>query len=192
MNIIKILLGLLLLRRRSLRGLVFWAFRLSFWSVVLSAAVRVVRNRLGPKGPVSFSAQQSGWTMPGVDATLSSRTVSSFADEPLNAGATVQQRDDIQPKSFTTTENALDEMKIAPPNEDATDDLLLEADADFQPRWIKGDGSSDCPIDFPVKAKASSLIYHSPESQHFLVTIPDVCFASVEDAEAAGYRAPKR
>ena len=36
------------------------------------------------------------------------------------------------------------------------------------------------------------MIYYVPESGHYDRTIPDVCFASEIDAEAAGYRAPRR
>ncbi len=192
MKITRILLGLLLLRRRTLPGLLFWVFRLGLWSIVLSAAVRVVRNRLGISSPASFPAHQSGWTMPAADATRSTETVSRFASEEVNIGTIMQQPDELQQDESTSTETPLYETKIVPPNDDETAGSPFEPDPDFQPRWVKGDGSSDCPIDFPIKAKASSLIYHSPESQHFLVTVPDVCFASIEDAEAAGYRAPKR
>lgn len=62
----------------------------------------------------------------------------------------------------------------------------------IDPDWIRGDGSQDCPESHPVKAKASSMIYYLPESGHYGLTTPDVCFASELDAEAAGYRAPRR
>jgi hypothetical protein len=32
-------------------------------------------------------------------------------------------------------------------------------------------------------------IYHVPGSRYYAVTDPEECFATVEDAEAAGYRA---
>ena len=62
----------------------------------------------------------------------------------------------------------------------------------IDPDWVRGDGSNDCPDSHPVKAKASSMIYYVPESGHYDRTIPDVCFAEDIDAEAAGYRAPRR
>jgi hypothetical protein len=67
-------------------------------------------------------------------------------------------------------------------------DLALLIDPD----WIRGDGSHDCPDSHPVKAKVNSMIYYVPESGHYDRTIPDVCFAADIDAEAAGYRAPRR
>lgn len=62
----------------------------------------------------------------------------------------------------------------------------------IDPDWVRGDGSHNCPESHPVKAKASSMIYYVPESGHYDRTIPDVCFASEVDAEASGYRAPRR
>lgn len=81
--------------------------------------------------------------------------------------------------------------KVAEPvettDEDADPDLAL-----IDPDWVRGDGSHECPESHPVKAKASSMIFYVPESGHYDRTIPDVCFATEIDAEAAGYRAPRR
>ncbi len=62
----------------------------------------------------------------------------------------------------------------------------------IDPDWVRGDGTGECPDSHPVKAKASSMIYYTPESGHYERTIPDVCFAGEADAEAAGYRPPRR
>jgi trigger factor len=56
---------------------------------------------------------------------------------------------------------------------------------------IEGDGSHDCPSTHPIKGNASSKIYHAPGSGSYDRTIPEVCFATEEDATAAGYRASK-
>jgi len=71
-------------------------------------------------------------------------------------------------------------------DEDPDPDVIVDPD------WVRGDGSHDCPASHPVKAKASSMIFYLPESGHYGLTIPDVCFASELDAESAGYRAPRR
>ena len=71
-------------------------------------------------------------------------------------------------------------------DEDPDPDVIIDPD------WVRGDGGSECPDSHPVKAKASSMIYYTPENGHYERTIPDVCFASDRDAEAAGYRAPRR
>jgi hypothetical protein len=57
---------------------------------------------------------------------------------------------------------------------------------------VAGDGSHDCPDGFPIKGNASSMIYHRPGQSSYERTIPEFCFASAADAEAAGYRPPRR
>ena len=51
------------------------------------------------------------------------------------------------------------------------------------------DGS--CPPSAPVKVSKSG-IYHIPGERDYAKTHAQSCFASAQDAEAAGYRAPKR
>lgn len=55
-------------------------------------------------------------------------------------------------------------------------------------RWVRGDGSHDCPEAYPIKGNASSRIFHVPGSSSYAQTIPELCFATEEDAVAAGYR----
>ncbi len=56
---------------------------------------------------------------------------------------------------------------------------------------VAGDGTSECPSDFPVKGNASSHIYHEPGNSSYGRTIAELCFATAADAEAAGFRAPQ-
>jgi hypothetical protein len=51
------------------------------------------------------------------------------------------------------------------------------------------DGS--CPPDYPLKAKASSGIFHVPGGRFYERTHPDRCYANATDAEADGYRQSK-
>jgi len=57
---------------------------------------------------------------------------------------------------------------------------------------VPGDGSRECPSEFPIKGNASSRIYHSPGQASYANTIAEFCFATAEVAEAAGYRPPRR
>jgi hypothetical protein len=59
------------------------------------------------------------------------------------------------------------------------------------PWWVTPDDGS-CPLSHPVKAKASSGIYHVPGGQSYERTTPDRCYLSPAAAEADGYRAAKR
>ena len=59
-------------------------------------------------------------------------------------------------------------------------------------RSVPGDGTRDCPPDYPIKGNADSRIYHRPGDASYAATIAELCFASAEDAEAEGFRPRKR
>lgn len=51
-----------------------------------------------------------------------------------------------------------------------------------------------CPASHPIKGNRGSmgsLIYHVPGGRNYERTKPEACFATIEEAEAAGYRAPR-
>ena len=54
---------------------------------------------------------------------------------------------------------------------------------------VRGDGSHECPSDYPIKGNANSHIYHRPTDSSYESTIPEFCFATESDAKAAGFRA---
>lgn len=56
---------------------------------------------------------------------------------------------------------------------------------------VPGDGTAVCPPDHPIKGNASSMIYHQVGQASYERTVAEYCFASVEAAEAAGYRPPR-
>ena len=58
-------------------------------------------------------------------------------------------------------------------------------------RWIAPGENGTCPADFPIKAKASSGIYHVPGGRFFERTHADRCYADPAGAEADGYRRSK-
>lgn len=53
-----------------------------------------------------------------------------------------------------------------------------------------------CPEGYRIKGNATSrtgeLIYHMKHQDYYYRTEPEVCFATEEDAQAAGYRKSKR
>jgi hypothetical protein len=57
---------------------------------------------------------------------------------------------------------------------------------------VRGDGTANCPPEFPVKGNASSKIFHTTESRVYAQTIAELCFASAEAAQAAGYHPSKQ
>lgn len=135
------------------------------------------------------------------DETATSDTKSGAIVEPM---ADDVEMSDAELEAFAEriAEEVADGLSTAA-GEDAEADLANEAlasgDTAPEPQaaltertWVKGDGGHDCPEEFPVKAKASSQIYYVPGSNHYSVTIPDVCFKDEEAAVRGGYRAPKR
>ena len=53
---------------------------------------------------------------------------------------------------------------------------------------VAGDGSANCPSNYPIKGNGQSLIYHTPGQVSYRPTIAEFCFASPEAAERAGFR----
>jgi trigger factor len=56
---------------------------------------------------------------------------------------------------------------------------------------VEGTGEADCPEGYPIKGNATSMIYHLPGQGSYENTVPEICFATEEDAGNAGYRASK-
>ncbi len=57
---------------------------------------------------------------------------------------------------------------------------------------VPGNGTLVCPDKFPIKGNATSRIYHLPGQSSYEVTIPEICFATEDDAQAAGFRPRRR
>jgi hypothetical protein len=53
---------------------------------------------------------------------------------------------------------------------------------------IVGDGTANCPPDYPIKGNRQSRIYHRPGQVSYPLTVAEYCFASEVAAELAGFR----
>ena len=53
---------------------------------------------------------------------------------------------------------------------------------------VAGNGTADCPSEYPIKGNRQSRIYHQPGQVSYPSTVAEYCFASEEAAEAAGFR----
>lgn len=53
---------------------------------------------------------------------------------------------------------------------------------------IAGDGTVNCPPDYPIKGNRQSRIYHNPGQVSYPTTVAEFCFATAEAAEQAGFR----
>lgn len=56
---------------------------------------------------------------------------------------------------------------------------------------VPGDGTTECPEEFPVKGNDRSRLYHMPDGSAYARTKAEVCFRTPEAAERAGYRRAK-
>ena len=66
-----------------------------------------------------------------------------------------------------------------------------DAGTDVPQGAVRGDGTGECPEDYPIKGNATSKLYHSPGSPSYKRTVPEYCFATTEAAEAAGFNPTK-
>jgi len=61
----------------------------------------------------------------------------------------------------------------------------------FTGSWPLAGDRYPCPQSRPVKGNESSMIAHEPGDRYYTVTKPEQCFATMDDAEAAGFRPAK-
>ncbi len=59
------------------------------------------------------------------------------------------------------------------------------------PGAVRGDGGRVCPPIYPIKGNEQSMLYHLPDNPTYQGTIPELCFSTVEAAQAAGYSEAK-
>jgi len=107
-----------------------------------------------------------------------------LAIEPVEAIAEREQLEADAAAALTLADSAATEATTA---EAAT----AEAGPDLPEGAVRGDGTSECPEDYPIKGNATSKLYHSPGSPSYKRTVPEYCFASTEAAEAAGFNPTK-
>lgn len=71
-------------------------------------------------------------------------------------------------------------------------DAAPTADSGPATGWVDPTDDGECPDGYPIKAKASSKIFHSPGQMNYERTAPDRCYADAEAAQADGFRPAKR
>src|SRR5215217_1041074 len=93
-----------------------------------------------------------------------------LAIEPVEAIAEREQLEADAAAAMAMVDTAATE---APASETAA-----EAESDVPEGAVLGDGTGECPEDYPVKGNATSTLYHSPGSPSYKRTVPELCFAS--------------
>lgn len=123
-------------------------------------------------------------------------TGAELAIEPV---AAVEEREELEADAAAALETMaaaiVAEPAAAEPAaaEAATEAAATEAaeDDDVPEGAVRGDGTGDCPEDYPIKGNATSKLFHSPGSPSYKRTVPEFCFASTAAAEAAGFNPTK-
>src|SRR5215218_4902291 len=111
-------------------------------------------------------------------------TGAELAVEPVDAMA---EREQLEADAAAALEIAETAATEAPAAEAAE----AGAAADVPEGAVRGDGTGECPEDYPIKGNATSKLYHSPGSPSYKRTVPEYCFATTEAAEAAGFNPTK-
>jgi ribosomal protein S6 len=112
-------------------------------------------------------------------------TGAELAIEPVEA---IAEREELEADAAAAL--AMAETAAAATTE-VRDAAVAEAGPEVPEGAVRGDGTGECPDDFPIKGNATSKLYHSPGSPSYKRTVPEFCFASTEAAEAAGFNPTK-
>jgi small subunit ribosomal protein S6 len=107
-----------------------------------------------------------------------------LAIEPVEAIAEREQLEADAAAALAIADTAATEATTA-------ETTTAEAETDLPEGAVRGDGTGECPDDYPIKGNATSKLYHSPGSPSYKRTVPEYCFASTEAAEAAGFNPTK-
>ena len=153
---------------------------------------RVARSRARAEG------LRTGEPVEGADETddaeIADDTVAEAAPD-VDADVAEPSDDAQEPVSDETTEpdtsadaDESEESASAETTDEATaadaEEVELPAGAVAPPE----DGS--IPEGYPIKGNANSMKYHEPGGRYYDITIAEMFFDTVENAEAAGYEAP--
>lgn len=116
---------------------------------------------------------------------------SASPDESMEELAAIAAVDDEPMEDDLPETGAASTDEVTTPEAEADQLELGAADGTTPfPGSVAATGEG-CPDDHPIKGNADSKIYHQLGQSSYANTIPEVCFATAEDAEAAGFRASK-
>ncbi len=113
-------------------------------------------------------------------------TGAELAIEPV---AAVEEREELEADAAAALETMAAAIVAEPAAAEAAP--APSEDEDVPEGAVRGDGTGDCPEDYPIKGNATSKLFHSPGSPSYKRTVPEFCFASTAAAEAAGFNPTK-
>ena len=174
------------LRRRQKRVLMTGLTAVAAVAMVIMGASLYALLSLAPRGG------------PAEIKLIARETVTPASNAPASGSTTGGTAPSATPAPSATTAPPAARPVAAPP----TPTLLASPGAGSQAKpgltgAAAGAGSaapsgSDCPDSHPVKANRESGIYHLRGGAFYDRTRPEVCYATAEDAERAGYRRSQR
>jgi large subunit ribosomal protein L22 len=151
---------------------------------------RVARSRARAEG------LRTGETVEGADETDDAEVADDTVVEAAPDIDVAELSDDAEvPVSDETTE--LDTSADADESEESasaeTTDEAAAADAEeveLPAGAVAPPEDGSIPEGYPIKGNANSMKYHEPGGRYYDITIAEMFFDTVENAEAAGYEAP--
>ncbi len=214
MRILKLLFSLLVLKRLPCGCFFGWFLRLVVWALIALGIGKAIvkflhRNDVAetpppawqfPTEPVRTTSVSAPVDAPGqistllndLDPTLKAETeavvaaVNQAIAEALAGEDISSASAELASSDIAGSDTLSDLFEVA----DTAPEVVAAANPDVR-TWVASRDDEDCPAGYPVKAKASSMIYYTDQDGRYALTNADVCFATPEAAEAAGYRPPK-
>lgn len=165
-----------------------------------SAARPLAATRTGTDGPAveetasTASESVSNTIAPSNERAEAVALAEQAATEQAHRAADEAEARRMQATREGATEARADTAEVVlvgvAPHQDALRSAARELDSEVDPPFgaRAGDGSANCPPEFPIKGNASLKIYHEPGQSSYALTVAEFCFASAEAAEAAGFR----
>ena len=160
----------------------------------------------GVAGPTGTPIEQTVAGRVTSEATEGAGNLETTAGDDYSAARSAEMTAGSSPESTTTSAigeemasgEEADDLVGEPPRETPAPGVAVDMGAETTPERgdgyagaVRGDGTADTPPGYPIKGKASSMVYHTPDMPSYQDTKPDWCFATEDDAKAAGFRPPR-
>jgi large subunit ribosomal protein L17 len=115
---------------------------------------------------------------------VAQKTVTSEAERARRVAASQKAVDTPAPAPADEEQEPVED--VAEVEESASTDEAPYGEGSHAPL----DDPDEAPVGFEIKGNADSMLYHVPGGRYYNATVAEVYFATVEDAERAGFAAP--
>ena len=161
------------------------------WGVVIGLALLAL-------AAIGQFLRRRAWEEPLLDEPL---MTSSFPEprmaEPLAERPTFAAPAATIAEAAAATEETAEIEAVAAPEPPAVPEPPATEEPPAAPTGQVDSVDGVCPATHPIKGNVRTRnghderIFHAPDSQYYDRTTADTCFATVEDARSAGFRAPR-